>query len=162
MQELATDERVIFLGQNVCYSGHVVYETLKDIPDARKLEVPVMENTQMGMATGLALAGYVPISIHPRLDFLLLAMDQLVNHADKIGEMSQGQFQPHVIVRTMLGNTSPLHPGPQHSQDHSEALRLMLKHTPVWRPKNPEQVIEAYRLALKQSGPHLIVEEAYR
>ena len=162
MRELAQDPRTIFVGQNVLYPGHVVYQTVEGIPEAQRLEVPVFENTQMGLCTGLALAGYLPICIFPRMDFMLLAMDQLVNHLDKLGEMSQGQFRPKVIVRTMLGNTAPLHPGPQHCQDHTEALRLMLKNTPVLTPQTPEGVRQAYQRALAWDGPSVVVEPAYR
>lgn len=162
MQMLTTDPRVVFVGQNVCYSGHVVYETVKDIPESRRLEVPVAEAMQMGIATGMALAGLVPVSIYPRIDFLLLACDQLVNHLDKLAEMSQGQYNPKVIIRTMLGNTSPLHPGPQHSQNHTQAFRSLLKHTKIWTLEAPEDAMTVYRLALECDGPVLVIEAAYR
>ena len=50
--------------------------------------MPVFEDVQMGMATGLALLGFVPITCYPRFDFLILSMNQLVNHLDKIRIMS--------------------------------------------------------------------------
>ena len=53
----------------------------------------------MGISTGLALSGYVPVTCYPRFDFLLLAMNQLVNHLDKIRVMSNNEFQPKVIIR---------------------------------------------------------------
>lgn len=162
MQMLAEDERVIFLGQNVCYPGHVVYETLSGVPDEKKIELPVAEEMQMGISTGMAICGFVPVSIYPRIDFLVLAMNQLVNHLDKLHEMSQGQLQPKVIVRTMIGNTSPLHPGPQHSQRHVPALRLLLKHTKVYEIERAEDVLQTYEKALHQEGPVLVVEAAYR
>lgn len=162
MRWLAQDPRTIFVGQNVCYPGHVVYETVKDIPDARRLEVPVFENTQMGICTGLALAGYIPICIFPRMDFMLLAMDQLVNHLDKLCEMSCGQFKPKVIVRTMLGNTEPLHPGPQHCQDYTYPLGYMLKNTPVFKIRRLDKVQHVYEQAMAWSGPSVVVEPAYR
>lgn len=162
MQILVRDPRVVFLGQNVCYLGHVVYETLEGIPKDMCIELPVFEETQTGIALGLALAGYIPVSIYPRIDFLTLALNQLVNHLDKLAEMSQGDFRPHVVIRTMLGNTEPLHPGPQHSQDHTEAFKLMLKHTLVLTPMTPSEVIDAYAVALKHQGPVMVVEQPYR
>lgn len=159
---LAQDPRTIFVGQNVLYPGHVVYQTVQGIPESQRLEMPVAEALQMGLCTGLALAGYLPVCIFPRMDFMLLAMDQLVNHLDKLDEMSQGQFKPKVIVRTMLGNTEPLHPGPQHCQDYSQALNLMLKHTPVFRPETPESIRRIYQRAMAWDGPSVVVEPAFR
>jgi pyruvate/2-oxoglutarate/acetoin dehydrogenase E1 component len=162
MVQLADNPRIVFVGQNVLYPGHVIYETLALVPKERRIEVPVFEETQTGIAIGLALAGYIPVSVYPRMDFLTLAVNQLVNHLDKLGEMSQGQFQPHVIIRTMLGNTEPLHPGPQHCQNHIEAFRLLLKHTLVLTPTTPHQVIVAYKLALEARQPVMVVEQPYR
>lgn len=162
MVELAKDARVIFIGQNVLYPGHVVYETLAGVPKEKRIEMPVFEASQTGIATGLALAGYIPVSIYPRMDFLTLAVNELVNHLDKLEEMSQGQFKPHVIIRTMLGNTSPLHPGPQHSQNHVEAFRLMLKHIKVLTPMTPQEVLAAYAGALQWGEPIMVVEQPYR
>ena len=158
MQELARDPRVIFLGQNVCYPGHVVYDSMKGIPDDRKIEVPVAEALQMGMSTGLALAGYVPVTIYPRIDFLLLAMDQLVNHLDKLEALSQGQFRPQVIVRTMLGATYPLDPGPQHSGDYEWAFRSMLPNTNIWRVDDPDRLAYVYKEALEGTRPAVVIE----
>ena len=162
MTQLGKDPRTIFVGQNVCYPGHVVYETLQGVPEAQRLEVPVVENTQMGLCTGLALAGYLSICIFPRMDFMLLAMDQLVNHLDKLEEMSRGQFRPKVIIRTMLGNTEPLHPGPQHCQDYTGALRLMLKHCAVFAPRTVGGLNHSYGFAEINDISTIIVEPAYR
>lgn len=158
MQELARDRRVIFLGQNVCYPGHTIYDTLKGIPDDRKIELPVAEDMQMGMSTGLALAGFIPVTCYPRIDFLLLAMSQLVLHLDKLALMSQGQFRPKVIVRTMLGADYPLDPGPQHAGDYIKALRAMLQHIRVFTVEVPENINSCYQIALKCEGPALVVE----
>ena len=158
MAMLAADPRVIFLGQQVAYSGHAVFESLQDVPAERRLEVPVFEDTQTGMATGLALAGFLPVSIYPRLDFLVLGLNQLVNHLDKLPLMSCGQFTPKVILRTMVGGTKPLDPGPQHSQDHIEALRLMLKTVTVVMVSEAEMVVPLYRQALEFPGSVLMIE----
>ena len=91
MELLARDPRTVFIGQTVLYSGGPVYETLLTVPDEKKIEVPVFEDAQLGMCTGLSLIGFVPICIFPRMDFLICAMNQLVNHLDKIEEMSMGE-----------------------------------------------------------------------
>ena len=87
MNMLAEDRRVIFLGQSISYPGNAIYGTLEQIPNSRKIELPVIEDVQLGIGIGLSLEGYLPVSIFPRMDFLIVATNQLVNHLDKITEM---------------------------------------------------------------------------
>src|SRR5580698_11678005 len=84
MEYLARDQRTLFLGQAVACPGTAMTNTLKNVPRDKLLELPVTEEMQMGMSTGLALNGFVPISIYPRWNFLLLAVNQIVNHLDKL------------------------------------------------------------------------------
>lgn len=158
MLRLAAQPRVIFLGQNVCYDGTAMFNDLKGVPMEQRLELPVVEELQMGMAVGLALQGFLPISIYPRMDFLLRAMDQLVNHLDKLACMSQGQFQPKVIIRTRVGSKHPLNAGPQHTQDHTEALRLMLTNVYIRRISSLTDVLEVYDEAMSARKSTLVVE----
>ena len=83
MEWLSEKDNTIFLGQSVSYSGNAIFNTLKTLPEDKRIELPVFEEIQMGMSTGMALEGYVPISCYPRFDFLLRSMDALVNHLDK-------------------------------------------------------------------------------
>ena len=108
MEWLGERDDTIFFGQSVSYSGNAIYNTLSTLPDDKKLELPVFEEIQMGMGTGMALEGLVPISCFPRFDFLLRCMDSLVNHLDKIQEMTEDNFKPKVIMRTSIGSTNPL------------------------------------------------------
>ena len=98
MEWLGEKDDTIFLGQSVSYSGNAIYNTLSTVSEDKKLELPVFEEIQMGMGTGMALEGLVPISCFPRFDFLLRCMDSLVNHLDKIQEMTEDNFKPKVIV----------------------------------------------------------------
>lgn len=159
MNLLAEDTRVIFVGQNVIYGGAVaIEETLKDIPNRRKVELPIIEDLQLGLCLGLSLLGFVPVSVFPRIDFLILATNQLVNHLDKIEQMSCGQWKPKVILRTTIGSTSPLYPGPQHCQDHSEGLRSMLTNVDVVKLTKTEDIVPAYQKALESERSTLLVE----
>ena len=160
MNLLAEDERVIFLGQTVLYEGSTIYETLTDVPDNKKVEMPVAEELQMGVSIGLSLLGYVPVSVYPRMDFLMRAMDQLVNHLDKIEEMSDGQFKPKVLIRTVIGGTKPLDPGPQHHQDHTSLLRIALPHVKVFKLVSPAQIVPTYKMCLKAPHSSILVEYA--
>ena len=84
MEWLGEKDDTIFLGQSVKYSGNAIYNTLSTLDDSKKIEVPVFEEVQMGMSTGMAMDGLVPISCFPRFDFLMRCMDSLVNHLDKM------------------------------------------------------------------------------
>ena len=148
----------IFVGQSVAYPGHLMTQTLEGIPKGKLLEFPVAEDLQLGCCLGLALEGYLPVSLYPRMDFLILALNQLVNHLDKFEQMSGGQFKPKVLIRTMPGSTFPLYPGPQHCQDHTEALKLMLTNVDVVRLETAEQIAPAYRMALERERSTILVE----
>ena len=160
MKYLSKNKRVIFLGQSVNYSGNAIYNTLKDIRDKKKIELPVFEDTQMGISTGLALNGFVPVTCYPRFDFLILSLNQLVNHLDKIKEMSLGKLNAKVIIRTSIGAKKPLNGGPQHTQDHTIALKKMLQNIEVIKLKNTKQIFKAYKKAInrKDNKSTLLVE----
>lgn len=160
MELLAESKKVIFMGQNVLYPGNVIYETLESIPAKRKIEVPVFEDIQMGISIGLALEGYMPVSVFPRMDFVIIACNQLVNHLDKIEEMSCGRFRPKVIIRTAIGATRPLYPGAQHCQDHTVALQHLLTNIDVVKLVNAEDIVPAYRHALESSRSTILIELA--
>lgn len=155
---LGAHPKTIFLGQSVAYPGNVIYKTLADIPAHKKIELPVFEETQMGMSIGLALAGLIPVSVFPRFNFLLLCANQLVNHLDKIPVISKGTYRPKVIIKTMVGSVRPLHPGAQHCSNFTEAFRLMLENVVVEDLQTPEAVYPAYEAALERNGSTLLVE----
>ena len=149
---LAADKRVIFLGQSVVWPGNSIFGTLANVPKEQKLEMPVFEDTQLGLSTGLALAGFIPVSIYPRFNFFLLTMNQLVNHLDKIAVITRGGVTPKVIMRTAIGSERPLHPGVQHSGDFTEAMqKLGLKNVEIIRLDEPEQIFPAYKKALERT-----------
>ena len=158
MDLLAAHHKTIFIGQNVIYGGTSMFWTLQNIPKEKRIELPVFEEVQMGMSIGMALEGYIPISIYPRMDFLICATNQLVNHVDKIQEMSEGQFKPVVIIRTAIGSVKPLFPGPQHCQDHTEALKLMCKNINIVKLEKAEQIVPEYKKALEADKPTILVE----
>lgn len=148
----------IFIGQAVEYAGTAMTNTLVDVPPEKKLEMPVMEDFQMGLSTGLSIAGKIPISIYPRWNFLLLATNQMVNHLDKMAQL--GIHGTKVIIRTGIGSQRPLHPHHQHVGDYSDAYAQMLKNIEVIRLDEPEMIFPAYQKALERTDGKstLIVE----
>ena len=159
MHLLAEHPNTLFLGQSVKWPGTGLYHTIKDIPDNKKIELPVLEDIQMGISIGLSLEGFIPISIYPRWDFLILATNQLVNHLDKMEQMSDGQFKSKVIIRTAIGSIKPLFPGPQHMQDHTEAFKLMCKNINIVKLTSKEMIIPEYEKALYSDKSTILVEE---
>jgi len=160
MEWLAKKDDTIFLGQSVSYSGNAIFNTLKTISNDKKIETPVFEELQMGLSTGLALEGFVPITCYPRFDFLLLACNQLVNHLDKMDFMSKGMMKPRVIIRTSIGAKKPLDGGIQHTQDHTDAFQNLLKNVNVILLNKSEEIFPAFEFAYerKDSKSTLIIE----
>jgi pyruvate/2-oxoglutarate/acetoin dehydrogenase E1 component len=160
MDYLAQDRPTIFIGQAVAVPGTIMSPTLVNVPAEKKIELPVAEEMQMGMSLGLALNGFIPVSIYPRWNFMLLAIGQLVNHLDKIKEMSCGGYKPKVIIRTGIGAKKPVNPGPQHLSDFTDAFRLMLTNIEVIRLDEVADILPAYEKALNRTdGKSTIVVE---
>lgn len=160
MDFLALDPRTVFLGQAVAVPGTAMSNTLKEVPAHRLIELPVAEEMQMGMTTGLALTGLIPVSVFPRWNFLILAINQLVNHLDKIHVMSNGGYKTKAIIRTGIGSQRPLHPQHQHVGDFTESIRMMCSTVEIIRLEEPKDVFPAYEWALLREDGHstIIVE----
>lgn len=160
MKWLGEKQDTFFLGQAVGVTGTAMFNTLKDVSMEKRLEMPVIENTQMGMSIGMALNGTVPITIYPRWNFLICATDQVVNHLDKIRKFSHGEFQPKVIIRTGVGSERPLHPQAQHVGNFSEAFRSMCENIEVIECWEPEDIFPAYQKAYERTdGKSTIIVE---
>lgn len=157
MLELAKWKHTIFLGQQVWPQNF--YGTLEGISEERRIELPVAEEMQLGMSLGMSLERYLPISIFQRIDFLCRACDQLVNHLDLVCELSQGKFNPKVIIRTTLGSNSPLNTGLQHNKDLILGFSKLLRNIKVFRPETPKEVKAMYEFARVCKHSVLIVED---
>jgi len=161
MEWLSLKDNTIFLGQNLIYGGIAMAQTFGDIPSSKMIEMPIAENMQLGISTGLALEGYVPISVYPRWNFLLLAADQLVNHLDKISIMTDEAYRPKVIIRVASGVKGVIDPQEQHVGDFSEAFRTMLKTVEIVNLKTADQIFPAYKNAYERNDGRstILVEE---
>jgi pyruvate/2-oxoglutarate/acetoin dehydrogenase E1 component len=158
MEWLAEKDDTTFIGQSVAYSGNAIYNTLKTIDIEKRIEVPVFEEVQMGMCTGMAMNGIVPICCFPRFDFILRCMDALVNHLDKMQHMTEGTFKPKVIMRTSIGSTDPLNGGVQHTQDYTDPIKRMLHEVNVVLLNEPEQIFPEFEEAYNTDCSTLLIE----
>lgn len=158
MNWLGDQPQVIMLGQAVCYAGTGCYESLTEVPADKKMEFPVAENFQIGVSTGLAIKGMIPVSIVPRWNFLLCGTDQIVNHLDKMHAMSDGGYQPKVIIRVAKGSEVPVDPQDQHKGNFADAFRSMCKNIDIVELWSPEDILPAYQAAYHSSRSTILVE----
>ena len=135
---------------------NTVYEQLR----SRRLNRTKAHSLVVELAQAGAFAGHVPVSIFPRWNFLLLAVNQVVNHLDKFPLMSNNGYRPKVIIRTGIGSVQPLHPQHQHVGDFTDAFRLMCHSIEVIRLDEPQDIFPAYQKALeREDGKSTIVVE---
>jgi pyruvate/2-oxoglutarate/acetoin dehydrogenase E1 component len=150
MEWLAQQPGTFFVGQTVAGPGTFMFQTLRDLPKDKTLEMPINESFQMQFTIGMALAGYVPISVYPRQNFLLLATGDMVNMLDKIPAISGGKLVPRVIIRAAAGPYMPVHPGHQHIGNFAEAFRKLFDWIEVVELNEPEDIFPAYKHALER------------
>lgn len=149
-------ENSIFIGQQILWKGNPMSTTLDYVDKERMIEVPVMEETQMGMSLGLAMSGKFVITFYPRWDFLISATNQLINHIDKYSLMTGAT--PHIIIRVGKGSDKPLDPGHQHKGNYIEEFKSMLKTVEVLDCQTVVDIQLNYEYAIKNKGIYLITE----
>lgn len=148
----------VFLGQAVAASGTAMSPTFSGVSRGKLIEMPVAEDMQLGMSIGMALAGLLPICVYPRINFLLLAVNQLVLHLDKLPVYSAARYKPRVIIRTAVATPHPLDPGAQHLGDFSDALELMLTTVKIVRLNDADRIVPEYQAAAERECSTLLIE----
>ena len=121
----------------------------------RCFDTPLSEDSMTGMGIGLAMAGYRPIHVHQRFDFLLLCMNQLINMAAKVKYLSNGNLSCPLIIRAIIGRSWGQ--GAQHSQSFHSFLSSIPGLTVV-APVTPFDMYNTFIWALKQNNPIVFVE----
>jgi len=104
----------------------------------------------MQFSIGMALAGYIPITVYPRQNFLLLATGDMVNMLDKIPAISNDKLTPHMLIRVAAGPYKPVHPRHQHIGNYAEGFRKMFDWIEVVELEEPEDIFPAYSHALQR------------
>jgi pyruvate/2-oxoglutarate/acetoin dehydrogenase E1 component len=143
---LMSHHREVFaIGQGLWspwYVGNSMTDLDKEFGRHRVLDTPVSEAACTGAALGAALCGYRPIVIHPRVDFMLLAVDQIVNQAAKWRHMLGGQNGPHLTIRAIVNR------GGEQGAQHSQALHSWFAHIPGLRVVMPATPTDARDLLI--------------
>jgi pyruvate/2-oxoglutarate/acetoin dehydrogenase E1 component len=156
MKQLGEQDNVIFIGQQIVYAGNPMSTTLNDVPKEKMVELPVMEETQMGMSLGIAMTGKTVVTFYPRWDFIICAANQLVNHIDKY-ELMTGK-KANILIRLGKGSDKPLDPGHQHKGNYYDEFKSICKNINFHDLKNWEDIEVAYQNAYKNGGIHCLVE----
>jgi len=156
MSDLAKLDETIFIGQQIIYAGNPMSTTLTDVPKEKMIEVPVMEETQMGMSLGLAITGKTVISFYPRWDFVISAANQLINHVDKY-ELMTGK-KVNILIRVGKGANVPLDPGHQHKANYINEFKTMCPNIEIHDLKTWQDVELSYKYAIENGGVHILAE----
>lgn len=136
---------VFAIGQGVWnpwYVGNSMTDLDKKFGQDRIIDTPISELACTGAAVGASLCGYRAVVIHPRMDFMLLAVDQIVNQAAKWCHMLGGQAAPAVTIRAII------HRGGEQGAQHSQALHAWFAHIPGLRVVMPATAEDARDLLI--------------
>ncbi|MBI2855916.1 MAG: alpha-ketoacid dehydrogenase subunit beta [Chloroflexi bacterium] len=158
LREALEDERVFLMGEDIgSYGGAyaVTRGLLAEYGPERIRETPIAESVIVGAGAGAAMGGLRPIVELMTINFSLLAMDQIVNHAAKLRYMSGGQLTCPVVIRTVTGG------GASVGATHSQSLEGWFASVPGLRvavPSTPYDVLGLFRTAMHQENPVIFVE----
>lgn len=157
-QEMDRDPSVILFGLGVD-DFKAIFGTTKGLLERfgpnRVSDTPLAEEAMTGVAIGAALAGLRPIHVHTRMDYLLVAMNQLVNAAAKLRYMSGGAVSVPIVVRATIGRSWGQ--GPTHSQ----GLHALVMHVPGLKVAAPSTPYDAKGLlieSIRDDNPVVFVE----
>ena len=157
-EELARDKNVFLLGEEIgTFEGSykVTAGLLKEFGSKRVVDTPICENSFIGMATGAAMLGLRPVVEIMTINFIILAMDEIINHTAKIYYMFGGQCPIPMVIRTPGGG------GQQLSATHSQNIEVWFSHVPglqVVAPSNPADAKGLLRTSVRNNNPVIYLE----
>jgi pyruvate/2-oxoglutarate/acetoin dehydrogenase E1 component len=152
MNTLAEDLLVRFIGYGISIGKAM--GTLSQVSPTQLIEMPVAENLMVSFAIGLALKGLKPVVFFERFDFILNALDAIVNHLDKIKAISHGEFQPTLLLRIVVGNRNkPLFTGETHTQNFHLPFQQLVTF-PVVALSNADNIRQEYAVAHRGLAAH--------
>ncbi len=156
-EEMRRDPSIYVFGEDVALGGPfgVTQGLAEEFGVNRMVNTPISEGTVMGLAIGAATAGLRPVVEIMFIDFITLAMDQLVNHAAKLHYMSGGQLKIPLTVRVQCGISGTM------GAHHSQSLEAWLAHVPglkVVMPSNPADAKGLLKAAIRDDNPVVFIE----
>lgn len=158
VEEMEANPDVFLIGEDIgVYGG--AFAVTKGLLDRfgpeRVIDTPMSEAATVGLATGASFLGMRPVAEIMFMDFVTLAMDQIVNHATKFSFMYGGQTNVPLVVRTPCGGWRG------YGATHSQSLEAWFLHVPgisVVMPSTPHDAKGLLKTALRSEGPVLYVE----
>jgi len=159
-EALDTDERTFLMGEDIGKYGGAYAVTrgfYDEYGEDRIKDTPISESVFVGAGTGAAMIGLRPIVEIMTINFSLVAMDQIVNHAAKLSYMSDGQISVPLIIRTVTGG------GGQLGATHSQSFENWYASIPGLRvvvPSNPYDALGLFRTARKDNNPVIFAEHS--
>ncbi|PYN92950.1 MAG: alpha-ketoacid dehydrogenase subunit beta [Candidatus Rokuibacteriota bacterium] len=160
-QALADDPDVFAIGQGV-WSPWYVGSSMKDLDREfgrdRVIDSPVSESATTGAAIGAALAGMRVVVIHPRMDFMLLAVDQIVNQAANWSYMCGGRVSVPVTIRAIVNR------GGEQAAQHSQSMHAWFMHVPglkVVMPSTPYDAKGLLMASIWDDNPVLYIDDRW-
>ena len=160
-QLIERDASVLLIGQGVTspwYVGATTVGLLDRFGPERIIDTPVSENGVTGVATGAALAGMRPILVHPRMDFMYYAMDQIANQAANWHYMFGGQMSVPLTIWGIINR------GGEQGAQHSQALQAMFAHIPGLRvvmPSNPYDAKGLLVASVEDGNPVVYIDDRW-
>src|SRR5919106_6165786 len=156
-EEMRRDPLIYVFGEDVALGGPfgVTKGLAEEFGVNRTVNTPISEGTVMGLAIGAATAGLRPVVEIMFIDFITLAMDQLVNHAAKLHYMSGGQLRIPLTVRVQCGISGTM------GAHHSQSLEAWLAHVPglkVVMPATPPDAKGLLKSAIRDDNPVVFIE----
>jgi 2-oxoisovalerate dehydrogenase E1 component len=156
--ELMERPEVVVFGEDVGHAGGIFGCTRnlqREFGEARVFDTPIAEASILGAAVGAAMCGMKPVAEIMWMDFLMVAMDQLVNQAANIRYVSRGAAHVPMVMRVQQGAT------PGSCSQHSQSLEAMLAHVPglkVGLPATAQDAYDMLRAAIDDPDPCIIIE----
>jgi len=160
-QLLASDPDVFVIGQGLWspwYAGQSISELDKKFGKERIIDTPVSENAVTASAIGAAISGMKPILFHPRMDFMLLATDPLINQAANWSYLFAGQVNVPLTIRAAINR------GGEQGAQHSQALHAFFFHTPGIKVVMPATAKDAKGLliaAVNDGNPVMYIDDRW-
>jgi pyruvate/2-oxoglutarate/acetoin dehydrogenase E1 component len=160
-QMMSEDERVFLIGQGVTspwYVGSTTVGLIEQFGPERVIDTPVSENGVTGVAVGAALSGMRPILVHPRMDFMYYALDQIANHAANWHYMFGGQLSVPLTIWGIINR------GGEQAAQHSQALQAIFTHIPglkVVMPSTPYDTKGLLIASIRDDNPVVYIDDRW-
>jgi len=160
-QIMALDQSVFLIGQGVkspWYVGNTCQGLLESFGPEKVIDTPVSENAITGSAVGAAIAGMKPVIVHPRMDFMMYAMDPIINEAANWHYMCGGKSSVPVVIWGIVNR------GGEQAAQHSQAFHALFAHIPglkVVMPSTPYDAKGLLVAAIRDENPVIYVDDRW-